>query len=39
VPWEARGSLRAILGTLSYQVASPTGLGPLQTEIDFWMAA
>jgi len=25
VPWEARGSLRTLLGTLSLQLASPTG--------------
>lgn len=29
VPWTAQGSLRGMLGTLSYQMASPTGFEPV----------
>ena len=29
VPWEARGSLRGLLGTVYGQVASPTGFEPV----------
>ncbi len=29
VPWEARGCLRTLLGTLSHQLASPTGFEPV----------
>ncbi len=29
VPWTARGSLQGMLGTLSYQMASPTGFEPV----------